>query len=297
MNCVFTALHFKRLGITRKVNNEDVGVQEEMVTVNKTILESPMLDRIASFDRATKAEIESLAVPGTKGFATLILPQGHIDRALDYLKARADERVNLVHDFIVDYERAKSEARIKLNGLYNPCDYPESDKVEAQFDMTWRFYSLDTPGILAEINPMLYEEERRRYMREWEATISEATTALADELRELMSHLIDRLTPGPDGKAKTFKQATIENLRDFLEKFQPRNIENHETLAKVANECQKIVSMLGSNSAELLRKSDNLREMISTGMDKVRNILDSDVTLAPTRHIRLMTDEEMRRCA
>jgi hypothetical protein len=268
-----------------------------MVKVNKTILESPMLDRIASFDRATKAEINSLSIPATKGFAAFVLPQDHVNRALDYLRTRADERVHLVQYFMLDYERAKSEAQKKLNGLFDSLDYPHPDKVAAQFDMTWHTYSLDTPEILAQINPALYEQERQRYMREWEATISEATKALADELRGLLTHLVERLQPGPDGKQKVFKQSTIENLRDFLEKFQPRNIENNEALAEVARACQEIMSKLGSNPAEFLRQSTSMRETVVTGMSKIKEILASDITSVPARHIRLMTDEEMRRCA
>jgi len=84
-NCTLMALSFSRLGTSRKVANEDVGVQEELIRVSKKILESPTLDAIVSFDRATRAEIDSLAVPASRGIGTIVLPHDHLGRALDYL--------------------------------------------------------------------------------------------------------------------------------------------------------------------------------------------------------------------
>lgn len=296
-NCILVSLRFRRLGISRKVNNEDAGIQEEMLRVSKTILESPILDRIASYDRTTKIEITSLAVPGTVEFATLILPQEHISRAIEYLTRRAEARAALVGEFLDDYNRAKTAAQEKLGNHYNPADYPHQDRVADQFGMTWNTHDLGVPAILSEIDPRLYEQERQRYCREWEQIIAEATEALATEFRELLSHLIDRLTPGDDGRPKIFRESTVEHFRDFLEKFQPRNIANSAGLATLARECQLIMATLGGNAANELRRSSSTRELIVNGMTRVRDSLSSAITTAPVRHVRPITPEELARCA
>jgi hypothetical protein len=300
-NCILIALRFRRLGISRKVNNEDAGVQKEMLRVSKTILESPLLDEIASFDRKTKLEVTSLAIPGAAELSTLILPQDHISRAIEYLNRRASERVSLVDDFLTDYNRAKSEAKVKLGNYYNPDDYPDHDRVAEQFSMTWNTHDLGVPVILSEIDPRLYEQERQRYCREWERIIIEATEALASEFRGLLSHMIDRLQPTADGTRKIFRDSLVENFRDFLEKFQPRNISNSENLAALARECQAIMSTLDdSNAAQQLRQSASTRELIANGMSRVRDSLNSAITTTttyPVRHIRPITPEELARCA
>jgi hypothetical protein len=291
------SLRFKRLGVSRKVNNEDAGVQEELLRVSKTILESPILDKIASFDRLTKAEINSLAVPGTAEYSTLILPQDHIGRAIAYLHRRADERITLVDEFLVDYDRAKTDAQVKLGNHYNPADYPDHIRVAGQFEMNWNTHDLGVPVILSEIDPQLYEQERQRYCREWEQTIAEATEALALEFRGLLSHMIDRLTPAEDGRPKIFHSSTVENFRDFLEKFQPRNISNSESLATLARECQMMMATLGGNAAQELRRSGTTRELIAHGMTRICDRITDSITTAPVRYVRPITPVELARCA
>jgi hypothetical protein len=288
-NCILISLRFRRLGVSRKVNNEDVGVQEEMLRVSKTILESPILDRIASFDRATKVEINSLAVPGTAEFTTLILPQDHISRAIEYLNRRAERRTALVDEFLVDYSRAKAAAEVRLGNHYNPSDYPPQNTVAEQFSMTWDTHDLGVPAVLSEIDPQLYEQERQRYCREWEQTIVEATEALTSEFHGLLSHLIERLQPSEDGRRRILRDSAIEHFRDFLEKFQPRNISNSESLARLARECRLIMTTLGENPANAIRQSASTREVIANGMARVRDSLNRDITTAtpiPGRYVR-----------
>ena len=301
MSCILMALRFRRLGTSRKVDNSEAGVQKDMLKISKTILESPLLDKIASFDRATRAEINSLAVPGTVAFAT-ILPLGHVTRAYEYLEQRTRERDTLINDFLADYERARADARSRLGTLYVPGDYPDTGKVQTQFGMSWNTYSLDTPSALAEINPQLYEQERQRYIREWEQAISAATEALTVEFQELLSHLIERLQPDSNGRAKTFRQSTVENFRDFLEKLQPRNIENNLSLAEVARECRQIIDTLdrnagGSSVTGVLRQSASIRELVADGMSRARDLLDSAITSTPVRRIHIPDDDEQEEAA
>jgi hypothetical protein len=297
-NCILLALRFRRLGVSRKVNNEDAGVQEEMLRVSKTILESPILDKIASYDRATKMEINSLAVPGTTEFTTLILPQDHIARAIDYLNLRTGTRAELVDEFLADYSRAKADAQMKLGNHYNPADYPHQDRVAAQFSMTWNTHDLGVPVVMSQIDPQLYEQERQRYCQEWERIIVEATEALASEFHGLLSHIIERLTPGEDGRPRIFRDSTVEHFRDFLEKFQPRNISNSESLATLARECQLIMATLGGNAANELRRSTSTRELIVNGMSRVRDSLSRAITTtAPRRYVRPIAQRELARCA
>lgn len=296
-NCVLFSLRFHRLGVSRKVNNDDVGVQEDMLHVSKTILESPSLDAIASFDRATRAELISLAVPGTASLGALILPTDHLGRAYDYLAQRSSERIFLMDAFLVDYDRARSDAAVRLGILFNPDDYPSRAKVAEQFRMSWNAYELGVPGALAEINPQLYEQERQRYCQEWEQVISDATMALTDEFHRLLSHMIERLEPDENGRPKIFRESTVENFRDFLEKFQPRNISNSEELASVARECQELLNTLGGRASTLLRRSAPIRELVAEGMTRVRDSLSASITTAPIRHITPMSREELARCA
>ena len=157
------------------------------------------------------------------------------------------------------------------------------------------------PVVLSEIDPRLYEQERQRYCREWEQTIAAATEALASEFNGLLSHMIDRLQPNPDGTRKIFRDSLVENFRDFLEKFQPRNISDSENLAALARECQSIMATLDSNAAaQQLRQSESTREVIANGMSRVRDSLNSaitTITTTPVRHIRPITPEELSRCA
>lgn len=180
----------------------------------------------------------------------------------------------------LEYESIKTAARQKLGQLYNENDYPAT--LENVFNLEWEYPSVDAPNYLMTFNPALYEQEQRRIQQRFEQAVIMAEEAYAEQLRELVDHLIDRLTDAPSGEKKIFKSSAIEHFQTFQESFRRMNVRSNRDLETLIDRAGSLVA--GVDPKEL-RTSATLRNDIKTQMTSVRSALDELITHAPSRRI------------
>jgi hypothetical protein len=109
------------------------------------------------------------------------------------------------------------------------------------------------------------------------------------ELQKLIGHMVERLTPGDDGKPKVFKGATVDNLSEFLSTFDMRNLgDSAELEAAVA----KSRALLDGVDAQLIRDEEGVRNAVAVGMAKVKAQLDQMVVERPRRAIDFDDDDD-----
>jgi hypothetical protein len=180
----------------------------------------------------------------------------------------------------LEYESIKTAAREKLGQLYNENDYPAT--LENVFALEWEYPSVYAPSYLMTFNPGLYEQEQRRIQQRFEQAVIMAEEAYAEQLRELVDHLIERLTDSPTGEKKIFKTSAVEHFQTFQEAFKRMNVRSNRDLETLIDRASGLVS--GVDPKEL-RNSSTLRNTIKTQMADVRSALDELMTNAPSRRI------------
>jgi hypothetical protein len=169
--------------------------------------------------------------------------------------------------------------RMKLNlgpALYNDNDYPTN--ISQKFAVAWSFPSTEPPNYLAELNPALFEEERRRVAARFDEAVTLTEQAFAEEFAKLVAHLAERLKPGEDGKPKGFKDSSLDNLKDFFDRFRQLNVTNNEQLEALVNRAQQTV---GSVEGKELRKSEQARADIANTLDQLSQ--DLGAMIAPRK--------------
>lgn len=180
----------------------------------------------------------------------------------------------------LEFETIKAAAREKLGDLYNPNDYPQT--LDGVFDVRWEYPAVEPPNYLMTFSPELYQQEQRRVQSRFEAAVVMAEEAFAEQLQEMISHLIERLTDEPDGTKKTFRASAIENFKEFYDNFRHMNVRSNAQLEQLISRANSLVA--GVDVKEL-RTSSNLRQSLSQQMGEVKTALDNMITNAPRRRV------------
>lgn len=174
----------------------------------------------------------------------------------------------------------KQVAKERLGNLYNPADYPSS--LVGLFAVDWDFPSVEPPSYLMQLNPALYEEERRRMIARFEEAVRMAEDAFTSELQGLVSHLVERLSGGGDERPKVFRDSAVVNLREFFERFKMLNVRSSPELDQLVETAQRALKGVGPQK---LRDDSNLRAKITSQLSAVQASLDGLLVDQPRRRV------------
>lgn len=183
----------------------------------------------------------------------------------------------------LEYETIKARAREHLGALYDPSDYPAN--LEGEFSITWEYPPVEPPRYLMNFNPELYEAEQRRVQQRFEQAVTMAEDAFAEQLQELVTHLIERLTDKADGAPKIFRNSAVENFREFYEQFRRLNVRGNTELDALISRANNLVSGVDPQD---LRDSAARRQELKDQMREVQNTLDDLLQNAPRRRVMRM---------
>jgi hypothetical protein len=274
------------LGTRRKVPAASIQVEadKDMLFVSKAILESKELDAIKTLDGEMRAWLGKRALPSPFRRGTYLIPLALVEPVDARIAAYQEQRRGTVEQFLTVYDTAVSDAKQRLNGLFDASDYPGAEKVRAAFTVDVRYLAFGVPEKLESIRRDIFEREKAKAAASWREAGDEVRLALRAALAELVDHMVERLHGNGDGKPKVFRDTLVTNVQEFLELFDARNVTDDGQLAEVVERCR---SVLGGIDADALRASDAIRTKVRDGMTHVRAVLDTMVIDRPARRIVL----------
>ncbi|MHA2642862.1 MAG: hypothetical protein V2G41_09465 [bacterium JZ-2024 1] len=275
-----------RPGMRRKVSVDvlEVDADKDLLHLTKEIVRSPEYERIVRKDNEIRRLIRRYTLPSFISRGVYIVPLSLIyplDNALNDMRL---ERENLVELFLRAYPSYISEARLRLRSLFNESDYPPVEALREAFDVKVRYICFDTPLVLQEVNSELFRREAERARQEWDRALEEMKKLLRVTMAELVDHMVERLTPGPDGRPKIFRDSLVENMLEFLDLFEVKNLANDRELAAVVSRAR---DLLQGVTPESLRRSQHLREATRSGLEQIKGAVDSLIAPAPRRRLFL----------
>lgn len=296
---IFLRVYFGMLGNTRKIALDDTiqttdearqGVRVttdadvHYLKAQKTLMESEELDAIRSADAAMRNWLKLKCLPYTD-VGLMVLPLELLDtvetKLSNYEKI---ERPALVRTFIDAYPHLLEESKAKLGSLYNPDDYLPVEAVGRAFGFEYNVFSFAVPEFLKQTR--YYEDAQRKLQEKFHAAAEEITVIMRQTLLDLVTNLQHQLTPAEtDGKRKRLTASSVEKVQEFLSTFSARNITNDAELDAVVSEARALV---GDVSIDKLRKSDEFKAQMLTGMDGLRAKLEAlMVDSSPDRKMRI----------
>ncbi|MBL8797390.1 MAG: hypothetical protein JNM56_26040 [Planctomycetia bacterium] len=281
-------VHFTWWGVRRALTaqqKEEIGVacaaDARLLTAGKKLVDvrheafrklTALRTRIGQFWRSvTLPYVE----PGVR-----LIKQSGIDAFVHQMEGFREELAEAEANLSADYDQVKADARNRLGRLYNAADYPP--EIRGLFAVDFDFPSVEPPNYLLQLNPEIYAEEQARVARRFEEAVQLAEQAFIGELAKLVAHLTERLTAGPDGERKTFRDSAIANLTDYFARFRDLNVRSNAQLDQLVEQAQQIVRGVAPQD---LRDNTGLRQHVATQLAAVQATLDGMLVDQPRRRI------------
>jgi hypothetical protein len=283
---VALSLKLHMIGMRQSLEDDEFeasGASKEMVSASKKLFDKcDELDAINSHMWATKKWVESRSLPsGFRGgiYFVRTTAVGEIDT---YLEQRCEEMLPLVESFVAVLDTRIAEAKAKLGKLGDTAKWPSEARIRRRFRVEWGWMVFETPESLKGLSKALYNREREKAAGQIAEAREQAITLLREQMKKLVDHMVERLTPGDDGKPKTFKAGTVESLTDFLKNFDIRNLAEDAELQGVVGKASRL---LDGVDAKLIRSEEGVRAAVAKGFSDIQSKLDGLVVERPKRAI------------
>ena len=284
-------LERSQFGTSRKVNDEQKGRMAELfgadasrLAANKKLLNKrhdAYLAVTSALNRARDCWMDNTVPYPEPGLRLIKRDRVEaFDTAMRAIKADLDAAKLELERVYTD--ELIPDARERLGSLFNVADYPM--EISGEFDVAWGFSNVEPAEYLREISPRLYEAEQERVRARFEEAIALTEAAFVEELSQMVSRLVDRLTPQPDGKKQVITESSVENLNGFFDRFRTLNIGSNADLDRIVDEALRIVKGVDVKN---LRKDVTAQGSIRSSMQELARQLDGMVVDRPKRKITL----------
>lgn len=268
-NAVCLSLCLRKPGFRRKGDKDEIetSADKEQLHLSKDIIDCPEYAAIGRLDTLIKAYVKNRALPCKymRGGMYPITLQSveSMDERLDEF---AIQRTALVESFLTAYPAAVQSQVLKLVDQYSEADYPTIPQLRAGFSIDRQYISFDTPSNLKKLGDKFWKREQAKAESSWASATKTIEHAMAEGLQQLVSHLVDRLKPGEDGKQKRFHKSAVSNITEFLSTFRDRQITNDDELLAVV---KKAEAVLGGVDSKELRKDGAFRRDMQNKMTEI----------------------------
>ena len=212
----------------------------------------------------------------------LLVPKKLIPDIQQGLEDLQWEYDSAVENFLHGYPQAIEEARANMGELFNSCDYPTREQLQSRFRFQWRYITVG-PSNSNVLPPSVYKDEVEKFRNLMEQARQEAIASLREEFVALIGNLTDKLSGSEDGKPKKLRDATVENLKDFLDSFANRNIFEDGQLAELVSRCKAIIS---GTTARDIRTSMQVKETLHSEMTNLLESMNGAFENLPRRKLR-----------
>jgi hypothetical protein len=284
-DAVVLSLSVHRIGVNQRLEDDEFEAQDadkDMVTATKKLFaDCEELNAVNSHLYQTKKYIEARCLPSTFRGGIYFVKANAIETLDDYLRERTRELKPLVEAFVAVLDQRIEEAKSKLGRLGETARWPTAAKVRRRFRIEWRWLAFETPERLKGFSRSLYDREREKAQAQIAEARDAAIALLREQMKKLVDHMVERLTPGDDGKPKKFKGGTVENLASFLQTYDLRSAGDAELDGVV----KRAASLLDGVDAQLIRDEEGVRAAVTNGFSKLKAGLDKLVQDRPRRMI------------
>lgn len=260
----------------------ETDIDHDMLHVSKDLFDSPELKAIGGQARKARAAIKSLALPSFYRSGMYLVKMDAVKAVDGILEDQAAAKDALVEAFVAAIPQRKAEAKERLGAAFEEADYPTDAQVRKAFRWEFKWLTLATPSKLKQISQALFEREARKAQESLESAVKGFETLLASEAKVFVDRLVDRLTPGADGKRKVFRDSLTGNISEFIKAYPLRNLGSSKDLDDLMG---KMGQLLEGVDPASLRSNDRLAQDLRAGFQEVQAQLE--VVAQPERLIEL----------
>jgi len=286
-NSVFISLHFRCLGVSRKVGKHRVETtaDKHLVTLSKRLFRSETYQHIKRIQSQARSYLLSRAIEtGLRG-AVYALPTAFVSEVEDRLHEFVEQVKVEVATLCAEWPSLVDvKAREQLGDLYQEQDYPTVGQVAQAFGIEWSYLATDVPGELADISSGVFQRERDKLEKEFAKATAYTKAIMRRTCYEFVSAFHAQLQPVEvtGKKMQPIHTRTLSKLVDFMETFQARNLSGDEEMSE---SIEMMRSLLAGVTVHQLRSSESFKTCIEQRISKVVAEVAQLVEECPVRQI------------
>jgi len=222
---------------TQEVN--DLHATKDAGRFNKLLIEGDGLRKITQ----VSGEIRTFHYKNTlawSDFGERLLPSANYFTYTQKLSDLIRNFNDAVGVFVSEYDDLIADSKVRLNGLFNPNDYPTKVEIESKFKVLTSFQPL--PQVSNDFRLSVGStSEADRIRQEVEAEIAIRHNTAMEDVFQKAKDVINRITvtlKNPDGR---FQRTMIDNVSELVEMIPVLNYTNDPKLAKLTKEMKSLV--------------------------------------------------------
>jgi HAMP domain-containing protein len=247
-----------------KISNTQIEVHadKDLIKASKFLVDKENLKPIEQIRNESRNYMYSKSLPfPIPGVA--FIPKDSIAEVNTQMMGYMQKFNTAVEEFAVHYDSFIEVAKGGLRELFNENDYPPD--IRSKFNFQWIFLTVGeaNPNTLA---PELYDLEKEKFLHTVESFANDAVNLLRNEFSKMVDNLATRLKEG-----KKFKEASISNLKGFMDEFKNLNIADDAELAILIDKTQQV---LADVSGEGLRSNAELKNSVVMSLSNVQKEFD-----------------------
>lgn len=277
----------KALTKTEVAMLQDFGGDEKMLKTlkhSKPLFENEEYDAIETFKSKRRAEFANLGIPFPLGDSMYLIRITNIPKAEELATKTEQELKGLVKALEGTYSASIAPEAVKLGPLYNAGDYKSPEALVGLFKFKSKWMHFGVPEVLKEIDAALWEKERERTAAVWQEAKEQGLMLLRQSTAEMVTRLVDAVTPDAEGNKKRFFATSVTNIEEFLNTFQDRNLANDTALMA---EVEKLKKLIEGKSIEAFKTDEALRETVRKSGAEIGKSLESMLLPSNARIIEL----------
>ena len=240
----------------KKVSGEvaqQYGTDQERGRYNKVLVAVEAVKKVGQAESAARTFHYENTLPW-KDDGARILPAANFDHySAEMRKLKGDFQAAAM-EFLGNYPDLVDQARRELNGLFDPADYPDREKIQKKFSFEVEVDPLPTG---ADFRVSLQGDEVARIQADIEKRLERAQR---DAMGDCFSRLYDVVRKAAEkltDKTAIFRDSLITNIQDLVELLPRLNLTDDTRLEELR---RLVADKLLGYEPELLRKNAFARQ-------------------------------------
>lgn len=158
-----------------------------------------------------------------------------------------------VREFIAGYEEYRREARVRLNGMFDPGDYPGQDEIVRKFS-----FSTDIEPVpkAEDFRVAIQSKEMTKLKQQLENRVAERVEEATRDLYLRLNTVVGKLAEKLGQKEAIFRDSLVENVAELVGLLPKLNVTGNARLEALRQETKRKLCGL---EPETLRKDETVR--------------------------------------
>jgi hypothetical protein len=183
-------------------------------------------------------------------------------------------------DLWIAWDLVKEEAKVRLASLYCESDYAFDPRTSVYIDIS--FPAIEPDQRLLKIAPALFAKEQERLAKKFEEAAIAAQQVLEEEFASMLGSLVEKLNGGEteDGKKRVLKQAAVDNVVEFANRFRACSVGSSEELQKLVDQAEQLATGVSAKGMDQASKTS-----IAEKFSQVKEQLEKSIIVKKERDI------------